>query len=421
MCDGQFTVPTHNYRPDWMSGDLIEQFKDRVYFYKQAKRTGDKDRWNIEKYLRNVTNSNIRQAKRDFVLNQLKQSKNNPKRFWKTIRSVIPHEGEILLRDGSRKLERHEVASIIKDYFINVGKVSLGDSSTVRKSGETPSQGGGGEERGFDAFSLEEVHEGDVRRVSKSINISKSSGLDNINSSVIRMAFEVLVPETTCMYNLSIEGTYFPNSWKTALVVPIPIQGNLTKVQNYRPILLLPLPGKILEKLIHKQLSDYLEGEELLADVQHGFCKNHSTQHYIAQVINFINKNLDVGLPTAAVFIDFRKAFDCVQHPVLLEKMKVLGFSDTVISWVKSYLSDRKQRVFANSTYSDFQNITQGVPQGSVLGPLFYIIYANDIAKIVKNWLYMPMTQYFTPRIETLMLQLSACRRILTHCQTGAP
>ena len=123
----------------------------------------------------------------------------------------------------------------------------------------------------------------------------------------------------------------------------------------------------------------------LLADEQHGFRKNHSTLHSIEQITSFVDKKMDAKLPTAAVFIDFRKAFDCVQHPVLIQKLRNLGFSNTVLDWVSSYLTNREQRVFANDNYSDFQNITQGVPQGSVLGPLFYIIYANDIAQIVKN------------------------------------
>ena len=102
--------------------------------------------------------------------------------------------------------------------------------------------------------------------------------------------------------------------------LPIPKKGNLTKFQNYRPISLLPLPGKILEKLVHHHLSHYLESSLLLAKEQHGFRRAHSTVHAIAQLTSHINKKLDAKLPTIAVFMDFRKAFDCVQHPVLLDK-----------------------------------------------------------------------------------------------------
>ena len=381
-----------NYRPDWMSRELIDQIKDRDYFYKKAKKTGDQDLWNIAKHLRNLVNSNIRHAKREFVLGELKHNENNAKKFWKVIRSVIPSQktdpsNEIMMKDGARKLERSEVPYFINEYFINVGNMPSSYSQQVSTSPLAdpdtsteirPAPAGA-------ASSLKELRELDVYRVAKSINISKSSGLDNISSYVVKQTFESLIPEVTFMFNLSIETAKFPECWKKALVIPIPKQGNLTKVQNYRPISLLPLPGKVLEKIVHHQLSEYLEKNMLLAEEQHGFRKNHSTIHSIEQVTSFINNKMDARLPTAAVFIDFRKAFDCVQHPMLIDKLKKLGLSPLVIDWVNSYLTNRKQRVYANDTYSDYQNVTQGVPQGSVLGPLFYIVYANDISQVVKK------------------------------------
>ena len=187
------------------------------------------------------------------------------------------------------------------------------------------------------------------------------------------------------MMNLSLDTSSFPDAWKKALVVPIPKAGNLSQVQNYRPISLLPLPGKVLEKLMHAQLSFHLESNHILAQEQHGFRKGHSTIHSIAQLTSYVNSMMNVGLPTIAAFIDFRKAFDCVQHCVLLEKLSNLGIDGSVVNWVTSYLSNRKQRVYANNSYSSLMDITQGVPQGSVLGPLFYIIYANDLSVSLAN------------------------------------
>ena len=170
------------------------------------------------------------------------------------------------------------------------------------------------------------------------------------------------------MLNLSIEYSIFPDAWKSALVIPIPKSGDLTNVKIFRPISLLPLPGKILEKLVHKQLSDYLEGESLLIEAQHGFRKGHSTIHSVAQVARYVNTKMDSRKCTLAAYIDFRKAFDCVQHSVLIEKLDSLNFDESVVRWVTSYLTNRKQMVYANGTYSTLLPITQGVPQGSVLG-----------------------------------------------------
>ena len=388
-----------NYRPDWLTKELIEQIKDRDYFYRKAKQKGDLDSWNIAKYLRNITNSNIRQAKRDYILEQLDSNEHNAKKFWKVIRKVVPSgklpsNHEILLKNANQKLDRTEVAHYINNYFINVGNppnsvnpspphrphlnTSTQDPTTLRAQNHM----GPGALR-EESCSLGKVSSKEVYNIVKSINISKSSGLDNISSFVLKEAFSYLVTEVTFMFNLSVEMFSFPDAWKKALVVPIPKQGNSTKVQNYRPISLLPLPGKILEKLVHGQLTSYLESESLLVDFQHGFRRGHSTVHSIAQFTDYVSKKIDTGQPTIAAFIDFRKAFDCVQHNVLLQKLRGLNLDEGLLAWVGSYLENREQRVYANSIYSSYQYIKQGVPQGSVLGPLFYIIYANDIAEVV--------------------------------------
>ena len=222
-------------------------------------------------------------------------------------------------------------------------------------------------------------------QIIKDINISKSSGIDDVSSFVLKEGSKILITEITYMFNLSIRHSKFPTAWKQALVIPITKSGNLTMVKNYRPISLLPLPGKILEKLIHSQLSEYLENDQLLTDKQHGFCKSHSTIHSVAQLTDYINRKMDIRIPTLAAFVDFRKAFDCVQHPLLLSKLKQLGFDKLTTVWVSSYLSNRSQRVLANDIYSPYLEVSQGVPQGSLLGPLFYIIYANDLSRVIKN------------------------------------
>ena len=380
-----------NYRPDWMTKELIEQIKDRDYFYRKAKLNKDDDSWNIAKHLRNLTNANIRQAKRDFILNELREHDKDAKKFWKVIRKVVPtgkktSSQDIFLKDDLNvKIAKENTAHFINNYFINVGNCSDLDhedlTTTITDNLDPPSAATVEAPPGV----LDEVGELEVYNVIKSINVSKSSGLENVSSYIVKEAFGILTPIITRMYNLSIKFSKFPDSWKKALVVPIPKAGNLNKVKNYRPISLLPLPGKILEKLIHQQLTNHLEEKAFLADEQHGFRKNHSTLHSISQVTDFINKKMDSRTPTLAAFIDFRKAFDCVQHPVLMNKLSQLNLDDSVLDWVRSYLSDRDQRVLANGVYSSALTVTQGVPQGSVLGPLFYIIYANDLTQIVKN------------------------------------
>ena len=388
------TFHIKNYRPDWMTKELIEQIKDRDYFYKKAKLQGDEDAWNIAKHLRNTTNCNIRQAKRDFILIELKVHENDAKKFWKVIRKVVPSgkaklSNDIFLTDGDSNIRKDEVAHFINNYFINVGKVSPGNlratniPGTLAANNNEAIGASTGEE--VKVMDLSEVTEREVFDIVKTVNVSKSSGLDNVSSFVVKTAFKVLLPEITRMFNMSIRTMLYPNTWKKALIIPIPKTGNLNKVQNFRPISLLSLPGKIMEKLIHKQLSAHLESQNLLTSIQHGFRKGHSTVHSVAQVTNFISRKIDSKILTVAAFIDFKKAFDCVQHSVLLDKLETLEVGDEMLGWVQSYLRERKQRVLANGTYSSHQNITQGVPQGSVLGPLLYIAYANDLVNVVEK------------------------------------
>ena len=375
------TFHIKNYGPDWMTKELIELLKDRDYFYKKAKLANDDDYWNIAKYLRNLANISVRQAKRDQVLRELRESENDVKKFWRVIREIIPSDKavgkqDIILRDGGKEIEREQVAHFINDYFINIGNVGrlqTGNNNTPHGE-ETLSAS-----CNVDQCNLVDLREAEVLKVINNINVSKSSGLDNINSTVIKEAFKTLIREVTYMFNLSVRTAKFPDVWKKALVIPIPKTGNLTNVKNYRPISLLPLPGKILEKLVHQQLSYHLESQSLLAPEQHGFRRQHSTIHSVVQLTNFVSKKLDSRTPTLVAYIDFRKAFDCVQHAILISKLKALHLSQDTIAWITNYL--RQQRVLANGVCSSAQTISQGVPQGSVLGPILYIIYANELPK----------------------------------------
>ena len=221
--------------------------------------------------------------------------------------------------------------------------------------------------------------------MARAINTVKSSALNNISSNIVKLVVPVLADQFAHLFNCSIEQSIFPQKWKEATVVPIPKPGDRTQISNYRPISLLPLPGKILEKIIHSQLSSQLESAHVLSECQHGFRKRHSTSHAFYQLINQIYTNNDKGFPTLAVFIDFKKAFDCVQHKQLLNKIKSLNTGQKLVNWSTDYLDNRKQKVLANNELSSVQTITNGVPQGSILSPLYYIIYANDIPHIISQ------------------------------------
>ena len=401
----KFTV--RSQRPEWITNNLLEQMKDRDYFYRKAKKTGLEDDWNIAKHLRNTTNFNIRQAKSNYIINKLETHKDDPKKFWRTIKRVFPsktkkEKSQITLKnkEGDTVCSK-EVPEYINDFFVNIGTTIARDNSKNNTRNTRAQDSNNADGNGVPVVpittpiadpypddtqhEIAEVTENEVYREVMKINIGKSSGLSEINSRVLKMAFKMLIPQLTVICNLSVKSTTYPDDWKKAIVVPIPKTGDLQEVGNYRPISLLPLPGKILERLIYNQITASLEEENFFTTFQHGFRKKHSTIHAILQLTNHINYNMDKGIPTAAVFIDFRKAFDCVCHTTFLKKLESTQLGPNMVCWVKDYLRNRQQAVLANNVKSSNLQVQQGVPQGSILGPLFYIIYANDIPENMKS------------------------------------
>ena len=217
------------------------------------------------------------------------------------------------------------------------------------------------------------------------ININKSSCIDNLSSEIIRDAFLAIPTKVVELFNLSFELSEVPKLWKVAKVTPLPKAVNTKEVCNLRPISLLPLPSKLIEKIVHDRIYTHCNINNLLDPKQGGFRPGHSTISTTAFYINDIYDAMNRNELTVSVYIDAMKAFDTVNHEILLKKIKYFGITGKNARWIKSYLSDRKQCTYANDILSDEKLITCGVPQGSVCGPLLFLLYINDISKVLKN------------------------------------
>ena len=315
-----------------MTNEMLEQMKDRDYFYLKAKRTNSEDDWNIAKFHRNQTNFNVRRAKADYIKEQLRNNEGNSSKFWRTIKQIMPSKKGMssspkisISGDDDKIIEESMIADYMNDYFAKTGSLGSQTNKTPDRNSRPPTSPYSDTPRADDpntydkeeagnAFDFEPISRIEVDRLISKINISKSSGITLLSSKLLKDSFQVLNDKLTYLFNLSIKQKVFPNQWKAALVIPIPKSGDPKKVENYRPISLLPLPGKILEKLVHTQLSLHLENNDSLSENQFGFRKQCSTSHAVSQLLNRIYTNINRSTIMAAIYIDFSKAFNCVQH-----------------------------------------------------------------------------------------------------------
>ena len=188
----------------------------------------------------------------------------------------------------------------------------------------------------------------------------------------------------TDLCNLSITSGKLPDSCKIAKLKPIYKKGSLTEASNYRAISLLPLISKLIEKVIHDQTSAFLNSRNFLYNYQSGFCKNHSTDFCLSFLNDKILKVFDQGLITGMISIDLQKAFDTVDHDILLQKLYAIGFSKHSVNWFQSYLISRTFLGNLGNAFSQPPCVSSGVPQGSILGPLFLLMFINDMSQAVK-------------------------------------
>ena len=365
----------------WISTSLKKSITRKNHlFHIYTKNRTIENKQKYSKY-RNILISCIRQSKKIYFQELFDRKSTRITKMWTVLGKMLnPNKKsqnssiKEIISDGISYKEDSEVANALNSHFCNIGSIV---SSKIQNAKfhfssflKTPQD---------NSFYLEMTNVNEVISEINKLKTKKAAGHDGIKPVIIKQSCHVLAKPLTHIYNASFETGVMPSIWKTAKVIPIFKNGERYDPNNYRPISLLSCFEKLLERLLAKRIISFLKKKRILYGLQFGFREGHSTIHALLELLDSIYQNLDDNNSCIGVFLDLSKAFDTIDHDILLKKLLHYGFRGKVHNWFASYLQNRKQYTCVNGIKSTQQQIYKGVPQGSVLGPILFTLYVNEM------------------------------------------
>ena len=379
-------------RKEWMTFGLAKSCKIKSELFKDYKnlKTIEAKAKFIE--YRNKLQKLLNKAEKDYYSKKLHDCHGDQKRSWKIINSLLNKNNEksppsyefncenIIISDC--KL----IADKFNNYFVNIGKTL---AEKIQPSKKTYKEYMCNLPSNINSCGFDLTSNFEIINVTKNLKNCDSSGFDEIPTKVIKATIECIAEPLAAIINLAISSGIFPEKMKIAKVCPIFKSGNKGEVTNYRPISILTNFSKIFEKIIANRLISFIDKHKIISSAQFGFRKKHSTYMALMKLYDKVSQAIDNNEFCIGIFIDLSKAFDTLNHEILLKKLEFYGVRGLPNNLLRNYLTNRQQYVQFSNRTSEMNTISCGVPQGSILGPLLFLLYVNDMPLVCKQLLFI--------------------------------